>query len=81
MKIEINDPSKTLTFEVHGNFEDIVIIKQYLEKLPNILVLVLGEVPKFMEKDDSNSMISITCQIISYNNVINILQDFITDKY
>lgn len=74
MKIEINDPLKTITFEVHGNFEDIVIIRQYLEKLPNLIML--GD-PKFME----DNSISITCQIINYNYVINILQDFITDKY
>lgn len=77
MKIIIDDPSKTLTFNVHGDFEDIVMIRQYLEKLPN---LVVGEIPKVMERDNSIS-ISITCLFGNYNTVIKIIQDFITDNY
>lgn len=77
MKIEINRPLKTLTFEVYGNFEDIVIVRQHLEKLPNLLVI--GKLSKFMDID--NSIISVTCPSDWYNNVIEIIEDFITYEY
>lgn len=77
MKIKIGDISKTLTFEVCGNFENVVVIKQYLNKDPH--VLVVGEILKFRGGEDS--AITITCLIVNYNTVISMLQDFITEKY